>query len=260
MIGVDISNHQKGIDLLPAKQYIDFAIIKATEGLSFIDPSFNNHVRMCQNLGLKLGAYHYARPDNRPSKDGMREEAKWFCDTVYKAGILGKAILVLDWEQNCLSRDDLAGAFLNEVLQLTGITPFIYASTWILKLENFADITKNYFTWEARWPTTEQVGVSAAAQFVTRYTTPVSTIWQFTSNGTIPGYSGRVDFDYTQMTKQEWDHFSTGNAPEEELNDDMKWAIENGIYKGFSDGTYRPDAQVTRSQLATVLRRFANSL
>lgn len=37
----------------------------------------------------------------------------------------------------------------------------------------------------------------------------------------------------------------------------VAWAAENGIVCGFGDGTFRPDAPVTRAQMATILHRYA---
>jgi len=40
--------------------------------------------------------------------------------------------------------------------------------------------------------------------------------------------------------------------------DAVKWAAENGIALGFEDGTYRPNDNVTREQLAALLFRYAD--
>ncbi len=37
----------------------------------------------------------------------------------------------------------------------------------------------------------------------------------------------------------------------------VAWAAEQGVVNGYTDGTFRPDDQITREQLATVLFRFA---
>lgn len=37
----------------------------------------------------------------------------------------------------------------------------------------------------------------------------------------------------------------------------VSWASENGIVNGYGDGTFRPDSQLTREQLATILYRYA---
>lgn len=39
----------------------------------------------------------------------------------------------------------------------------------------------------------------------------------------------------------------------------VAWAAQNGIVNGFTDGTFQPDANVTREQLAAIIRRYAMS-
>ena len=39
---------------------------------------------------------------------------------------------------------------------------------------------------------------------------------------------------------------------------DMRWAYENGLIKGYPDGTFRPDGNVTRGEMCAVLHRWAN--
>ena len=40
--------------------------------------------------------------------------------------------------------------------------------------------------------------------------------------------------------------------------DAISWAAENGIVAGYEDGTYRPNNNITREQVATILYRFAS--
>lgn len=58
MNGIDISNHQAGIDL--ARVPFDFVICKATEGTGFVDRYCDGFIRTAAGLGRKTGVYHYA--------------------------------------------------------------------------------------------------------------------------------------------------------------------------------------------------------
>lgn len=40
-------------------------------------------------------------------------------------------------------------------------------------------------------------------------------------------------------------------------SDGVLWVLEQGLMEGYPDGTFRPDEPVTRGQLATVLKNFA---
>lgn len=41
---------------------------------------------------------------------------------------------------------------------------------------------------------------------------------------------------------------------------DIEWAAQNGIVKGFADGTFRPETSVTRAQACVMLHRLYNKL
>lgn len=60
--GVDVSSHNGDIDFDTLRsQGIRFALIKATEGSTFKDPSFHSNYRKARQSGLKIGAYHFFR-------------------------------------------------------------------------------------------------------------------------------------------------------------------------------------------------------
>lgn len=62
--GIDIFNgeHERGIDFSRAKaEGIQFAIVKATEGVNYTDPSFTANVDGARVAGMDVGAYHLMR-------------------------------------------------------------------------------------------------------------------------------------------------------------------------------------------------------
>ncbi|PGG95848.1 hypothetical protein GX51_08103 [Blastomyces parvus] len=63
--GFDISHWQTSVDFAGAyKSGARFVIIKATEGTSYIDPSFNSHYAGATDAGFIRGGYHFAHPDS----------------------------------------------------------------------------------------------------------------------------------------------------------------------------------------------------
>ncbi|KAK1248933.1 hypothetical protein MKX08_007153 [Trichoderma sp. CBMAI-0020] len=61
--GFDISHYQPTVNF--AKAYSDgarFVIIKATEGTTYIDPSFSDHYTQATKAGFIRGGYHFAQP------------------------------------------------------------------------------------------------------------------------------------------------------------------------------------------------------
>lgn len=258
MYGIDISNHQKNIDLTAAKY--DFAIIKATEGVTFTDPSFEKFAVQLTRLNKLVGCYHFARPDRHGTTSDMEKEADWFIGVVRKAGLLNRAILVLDWETEPMDREDLLNAFILRVENQTGITPFIYSSK--SKLNSW----KNWWAmshcpiWMAVWPSISRPPVGVDPGFTKPDKTVNWTIWQYTSSGIYPNYNTNVDLDYCELTAHEWKKLAGVKTEPVEvaevITEDMQWAIDNGIFTGYGNGKYCPKDPLTREQAATILKRF----
>ena len=89
--GIDISSWQRDINLSAVKA--DFIIVKATEGIGYVDKSCDMLFQKALSLGKKLGFYHFARPT--ANNDPIRE-ADFFYENC--KGYFGKAIPILDWE------------------------------------------------------------------------------------------------------------------------------------------------------------------
>lgn len=254
MYGIDVSKWQKGLDF--SKAGIDFCIIKATEGVGYVDPCFSYFVKQCKDNNILIGCYHYARPDLRPTEEGMRQEAREFIKAVKEEKILYSSLLFLDWEgakENILLKKELVDAFMDEVKCITGKYPLLYGSMYILN--NLIEHHKiSYGIWAAQWPTDGNI----KAGYPISYSMPkIATIWQYTSSGTIEGWKGDVDLDYTLLLREEWLSMA---YQREVISDDMKWAIENKLFVGYGDGTYSPKQCLTREQAATLLRRFYNMI
>jgi lysozyme len=61
--GVDVSNYQGSIDWLQvAGDGYSFAFAKASEGFTFTDVTYALNRTGAPGVGLRLGAYHFARP------------------------------------------------------------------------------------------------------------------------------------------------------------------------------------------------------
>lgn len=258
MYGIDISNHQRNIDLTAGKY--DFAIIKATEGVNFTDPSFKKFAVQLTELNKLVGCYHFARPDLHGTTSEMEKEADWFISVVRNAGLLNKAILVLDWEINPMDREDLLNAFILRVENQTGITPFIYGSKYRL------NSWKNWWAishcpiWMALWPSISRPSTGIDPSFTKPDKTVNWTIWQYTYVGTYPNYKGNIDLDYCELTPEDWKKLAGVKTESievpEVITKDMQWAIDNGIFIGYGNGKYAPKEPLTREQAATILKRF----
>ena len=67
--GIDISSWQQGINLsvVPA----DFVIVKATQGVGYVNPDFTRAVDQALATGKLVGVYHYV--------NGTDGEITYFC-------------------------------------------------------------------------------------------------------------------------------------------------------------------------------------
>lgn len=65
LFGTDISHHNRGFDFARARREgIVFTLLKATEGATYVDPTFASNLAAARAAGLFTGAYHYQRSDS----------------------------------------------------------------------------------------------------------------------------------------------------------------------------------------------------
>lgn len=124
----------------------DFIIVKATEGVGYVDPTCDVKYQMNKKAGKFRGFYHFARPDLGNS---AQAEAKFFVDNC--KNYFGEAIPVLDWERS-VSNVGWAKAFLDEVFRLTGVRPWIYMSASVVNGYDWSSVASDYGLWIAGYP------------------------------------------------------------------------------------------------------------
>lgn len=124
----------------------DFIIVKATEGVGYVDPTCDVKYQMNKKAGKFRGFYHFARPDLGNS---AQAEAKFFVDNC--KNYFGDAIPVLDWERS-VSNVSWAKAFLDEVFRLTGVRPWIYMSASVVNGYDWSSVASDYGLWIAGYP------------------------------------------------------------------------------------------------------------
>ena len=124
----------------------DFIIVKATEGVGYVDPTCDIKYQMNKKAGKLRAFYHFARPDLGNS---AQTEAKFFVDNC--KNYFGDAIPVLDWERS-VSNVGWAKAFLDEVFRLTGVRPWIYTSASVVNGYDWSSVASDYGLWIAGYP------------------------------------------------------------------------------------------------------------
>jgi GH25 family lysozyme M1 (1,4-beta-N-acetylmuramidase) len=193
--GIDVSHWQGTIDWTKVRAAgKKFAYIKASEHTSFVDDHYATNRSKAKAAGLKVGAYHFARPSTEAG-DAVAE-ANHFIDTARP--VAGELIPVLDLEQTgglgTTALVNWTKAFLQRVYDRTGVRAAIYVSPsfWSSKLGNTNWFANNGYKvlWIAHWTTGSTPTVPAD-----NWGSQGWTFWQYTSDGSVSGIGGRVDLN-----------------------------------------------------------------
>lgn len=235
--GIDISHHQKGIDLGAIDT--DFVIIKATEGNGYTDEMCDTFYQKAKSLGKKLGVYHFARPDLGNSAEA---EADWFVKETL--GYHKEAILVLDWESGDLTNVIWAKAWLDRVYEKTGVKPIIYMSASVMSSADWSSVVNaDYGIWVANYGSNNGTAQeSVFDRYPLKYWSFYA-LWQYTSVGRLNGYNGNLDLNYFSGDSSAWDKYAGGspssskpsNPVETKSTDDLAREVIAGKYGNGED-------------------------
>lgn len=191
--GVDVSHGNGVIDWQRVKDAgIAFAIIKATEGSSFVDSRSQTNLAQCRDVGIVPAMYHFYHHDVDPLA-----QATHFLQNfgTHAPGDLPPAI---DVEEPADGAGPIAypktevvhriGVFTQAVQKAIGRAPMIYTypSAW-------TDVTANsnaFTTTNPLWIASYKSGAPKLAG-----NWPAYMLWQYTDHGRVDGIDGIVDRD-----------------------------------------------------------------
>lgn len=162
-------------------------IVKATEGLGYINPKASAQVKSAHDNHMYLYAYHFATFGNNIGRAKM--EAKFFVSHAKKLNISKKRYLWLDWEtgdgnvviNSAYSNTKAILAFM-KVCHKAGYKVGLYSSASIFRqYVDTAKIIKKYGTclWIASYATTGRIDKPDFNYFPSMNGVA---IWQFTDN------------------------------------------------------------------------------
>ena len=185
--GIDISKHQGLIDWDKVdNQYFDkksfsFVFLKATEGYSRQDPSYDRNWEKAKNTSMYCGAYHFYRPGA-----GAKKQAKNF---IKHANISsGDLAPVLDVEKisakyTIKQHQDEILSILKEFEREYKISPIIYTNTDVFNKLLNENKFSDYPIWIAKYHPDEPK-LDVRWKF-----------WQFTEKGIVDGIDEFVDIN-----------------------------------------------------------------
>lgn len=252
--GIDISHHQKGIDLGAIET--NFVICKATEGNGYTDECCDAFYQKAKSLGKKLGVYHFARPDLGNTAEA---EADWFIKET--KGYHKEAILVLDWESGDLGNVSWAKAWLDRVYSQTGVKPVIYMSASVMRNYDWSSVANaDYGLWVANYGSNNGTAQESAFDKYPLKNWSFYALWQYTSKGKLNGYSNNLDLNYFSGDASAWDKYA-GGSPSNSSNsistNTSTSTSSNTIPAGFfpARGYFmRGDVSANIGKIATFMR------
>ena len=185
--GIDVSSYQLTDLATYHRAGASFAIIKLTEGTSYVNPKSKAQIASSRANHMYTHAYHFANFGNSVTK--AKDEAKFFIRAAQLLNISKKRILWLDWEKS--SSNKVSGskgsnteailAFMDEIKK-AGWRPGLYSGEYLLRNSiDTKQIIKKYGTclWVASY---QQYSPSSEAIFTMFPSMDGVAVWQFTSN------------------------------------------------------------------------------
>lgn len=191
--GVDLSYYQGNVDWAAlVEQGVNFAFLKATEGVDHCDTQFSQNWQDAQSAALYVGAYHFYR-----FEDSGREQAENFIQTVPATENTLPPVIDVEWYESLETEPDkeTVRENLQEMLEILeahyGVKPILYAApnTYRSYVRQFAG---EYPIWISNY-----------------YYEPYFdwTFWQYTDSGTLEGYDGyqeHIDLNVYRGTMEEF--------------------------------------------------------
>jgi GH25 family lysozyme M1 (1,4-beta-N-acetylmuramidase) len=191
-IGIDISHHNDKPDWEGIKNAgVSFVFIKISEGVGSPDHKAKEHTFNAKQIGLKIGFYHFCRPDKRNGGTLISDATAEADEVLMNISGLQKPDLplVLDLEDQAnwdtpLDKTEYllwANTFIHRIKEKSGTECMIYSRKEYLerKLPHDHNLGDNRF-WVSYYPSKPDAG---------HVPCPVGwndwAIWQYTENGVI---------------------------------------------------------------------------
>ena len=179
--GIDVSHYQGSInwDEVANGTPISYVYLKATEGASLVDNTYERNLNEAHRVGLSVGSYHFYRPnvDWRKQFDNMTAVVKMDEQDLVP-------IIDIEHRGSTNLNDFIADlrSFIEKVTEYYGKKPLLYT---------YHNFYNNYL----------QGAFTDYHFMIARYRSDSPTLndgkdyimWQYTSTGSVPGIRGHVD-------------------------------------------------------------------
>lgn len=189
--GLDVSNYQKNLNWEEIARSFDFVYVKATEGVNFTDPSAKEKAEALAKTELQFGFYHFCRPSKIKGNVLLDAEAeakdfnRFIGDFFYSL----PPVIDFEWNENKLSKVEMTAwleQFIISIEEESGRRPIIYTGPSFAQ-RNLGESQEiyQYPLWIAHYASQPRIPKGWSAYL----------IWQYTSEGRIDSYDGRLDMN-----------------------------------------------------------------
>jgi lysozyme len=193
LFGIDVSHYQGTINWNQVREsgLKNFAYVKATEGIDYNDSYFKSNMINGNAAGLKMGAYHLARPDN---KNSAIDEANHFLEI--SGSFIGNNYLPPALDLEPLYVESLGKAalsawleeWMNQIKKITSVSPIIYTTIY-----DASNLLNSKFSTYGLWIANYETNPSTSPKNLGIWSTWVFN--QYSETGIVPGITGYVDLD-----------------------------------------------------------------
>jgi lysozyme len=184
--GIDISHHQNFPDFAKVKAAgAQFVILKATEGVNYVDPNFNQNAKAALGVGLPIGAYHFLRSGS------VIDQANDFLEAIQPYKLTWPAAVDVEDAPNTTELSSMSTGALTEMVlnfcsyvKAAGYQPCVYSNyNWLFSAKHL-DIIKireaNIPIWLAWYSKATPDNADRSS---------LCDMWQYASDGKIDGIS-----------------------------------------------------------------------
>lgn len=207
---IDVSSAQGLININPID--CDGVMAKATGGTSYINDCCDFVVQQCIKMSKPFGVYHYAHEFGHVVD--ATTESNYFIDNIQ--GYIHKGILALDYEvaingSNYNNADsNWVYEFCKNVIDKTGVIPLLYISKSLLNACDWSKVAGlGVGLWGAQYADNNPTGWQADPWTDNKPFTPFNLVMhQYTSHGTINGYSGSLDLNVFFGDSNAWSAYA----------------------------------------------------
>jgi GH25 family lysozyme M1 (1,4-beta-N-acetylmuramidase) len=201
--GIDVSRWQGSINWTSVKNSgVQFAFLKATEGIDYVDPQFHNNIQGAKTAGVMVGTYHFCRLDSYATNpNDAINEANDYLEAVmpyYRTGTYLPMVADVEafppFGSTAEARAFTSAwvqKFSDTIYNAVGVRPIIYQSLSKANSYYTPAVASSHELWLAWWkhsttnpPVASDTPLWGDWQF-----------WQWTDSWTVPGVHGNVDGD-----------------------------------------------------------------